>query len=151
MDDETYVKKDFVLVPGHQFYYKYKGKDVENKFAFCSCGLCFPPFITRQTLTADIYIMGCLKKRLLPLIKSQNISTLFWPDLASNHYSKKIIEWYEQNKVSFVPKSANPSYRPEERPIESYWSIAKGHLRNSGKQVVLCIEKSIKNTFARHG
>ena len=105
MDNKTYIKKDFAQVPRQQFCYKFEGKDVENKFkyiqtekfapkyliwqAFCSCVLHCPPFVKQQTLTADIYIKECLKKRLVPFIKSHNILTLFWPDLALIHYSKK--------------------------------------------------------------
>ena len=109
--------------------------------AICSCGPCCPPFVTWQTLTADIYTKEYLKKRLLPFI---NKSQYFWPDLASIHYSKKTIEWYEQNvnfeksmkKVNFVPKLANPANRPEEHPIKSYGLIVKGRLRKNRKQVV---------------
>ena len=56
------------------------------------------------------------------------ISTLFWADLASIHYSKKTVEWYEKNEVNFAPKSINPPNRSEERPIEFYWSIVKENL-----------------------
>ena len=34
MDDGTNVKKDFAQVLGQQFCYKFKGKDVENKFKY---------------------------------------------------------------------------------------------------------------------
>ena len=64
MDDKTYIKKDFAQVPGQPFYYKFKGKDVKNKFkniqtekfalkyliwqGLCSCGLHCPPLITED-------------------------------------------------------------------------------------------------------
>ena len=68
--------------------------------------------------TADIYIKECLKKRLLPFIKSHNTSTFFWPNLASIHYSKNTVEWYKQNKVNFVPKLANLPNCSKEHPIK---------------------------------
>ena len=34
MHVKIYVKKDFAQVPRQQFYYKFKGKDVENKFKY---------------------------------------------------------------------------------------------------------------------
>ena len=54
-----------------------------------------------------------------------------WPDLATIHYSKKSLEWYEQNGVKLIPKEANPPNCPEQRVIESYCSIIKGILLKS--------------------
>ena len=33
-DDETYCKKDFLQLPGHQYYYQSKGVYVSNKFKY---------------------------------------------------------------------------------------------------------------------
>ena len=43
--------------------------------------------------------------------------------LASSHYGKLSMKWYEQNDVSIMPKTANPSNCPELRVIEKYWPI----------------------------
>lgn len=54
-------------------------------------------------------------------------SVLFLPDLASCHYSKATLAWYEANKVDFVPKAKNPPNCPELRPI------VNGPSKNTGK------------------
>jgi hypothetical protein len=53
------------------------------------------------------------------------VPTLFWPNLATFHYSKKSLKWYGQNGVEFLPKKANLSKCPEQQAIKSYWSITK--------------------------
>ena len=61
------------------------------------------------------------------------ILTIFLPDLASTHYFKKSLEWYEQNGTQLVTKEENPPNCPEQRVIESYWSIMKGTVLKSKK------------------
>lgn len=141
MDDETYVKADFNQLPGQQFYSQIKGCDVNKKFkiqkcdkfakkfmvwqAICSCGLRSPSFVTSANMNSDLYIKECLQKRLLPLYRKHRLPPLFWPDLASCHYSKSTLEWYEANGIDVVPKLLNPPNVPELRPIEVYWAISK--------------------------
>lgn len=149
VDDETYVVEDFKQLPGRGFYRAPVRFGVKAKFkyqslskypkkylvwqAICSCGLKSKAYIAKGTMTSDVYLEECLEKRLLPLIRSHKGSTLFWPDLATVHYSKKVQQWYESNGVNYVPKDLNPPNCPELRPVEKYWSIIKGKLRKSGK------------------
>lgn len=151
MDDETYVKMDFKQIPGQKFYVSKKRASVPSKFkyvqlykfakkvmiwqAICSCGLKSSPFLTTSTMTSEVYMQECLKKRLLPLIRKHNRSVKFWPDLASCYYSKIVLQWYKQNKVDVIPKTMNPPNCPEFRPIERYWSIVKRNLKKSGGKV----------------
>jgi predicted transcriptional regulator len=147
IDDETYVKADFKSLPGNQYY---SARDISNldeskkviaveKFAkkylvwqaICQCGSRSSPFITTGTINTDIYISECLKKRLLPFMKKHTSSTLFWPDLASCHYSTRTLEWYKANSVEVVPKESNPPNCPELRPIEKYWANIKSKLRKT--------------------
>lgn len=147
MDDETYVKLDFRQLPGLQFYSAAHRGDVLNCFkekkvdkfakktmvwqAICTCGKFSRPFITNQSMNKDIYIKECLKKRLLPLYKQHDIPPIFWPDLATCHYAKDTLQWYQDNKVIFVPKLCNPPNCPELRPIEKFWAIMKQMLKKS--------------------
>lgn len=147
LDDETYVKTDFHQIPGQEFFTcankfnieeKYKQKKLSKfagKFlvwqAICTCGRRSQSFVTKGTMNQEIYLEECLKKRLLPFIRSHTISTLFWPDLATCHYSNKVIQWYEANRVIFVPKNSNPPNCPELRPIEKYWAHVKHELRKT--------------------
>lgn len=140
-DDETYLKADFNQMPGQEFYSKRVGKTVVDNFkskfvdkfakkhlvwqAICTCGLRSTAYVVTGTLKSDEYIKECLEKRLLPLYRQHNVPPLFWPDLASIHYSRDAISWYEANQVAYVPKHRNPPNTPELRPIERYWAILK--------------------------
>ena len=50
---------------------------------------------------------------------------MFWPDLASAHYSKRSLEEMERLNIVVVPKSANPPNVPQLRPIENFWANLK--------------------------
>lgn len=147
MDDETYVKVDQGQCPGQKFYVANERLNVHSKYeyikldkygkkmliwqAICTCGLKSQPYVTSSTLTTDLYIKECLTKRLLPFIRRHDSSTLFWPDLATCHYSRRTIAWYEENNVAFVPKEMNPPNSPNFRPIERYWAITKKYFKKT--------------------
>ena len=60
---------------------------------------------------------------MLPFIREhhQDLNYIFWPDLASCHYSKQtVIGWMDEN-IKFVPKDINPPNVPQARPIENFW------------------------------
>lgn len=99
--------------------------------AICSCGMRSKPFLTTSTLNSKIYIEECLQKRLLPLIRQHNEPIIFWPDLASIHYSRMTLKWFDENGIQVVPKDSNPPNCPEFRPIERFWAIAKQFLKKS--------------------
>lgn len=149
MDDETYVKLDYKALPGPQFYTSPKGKDVPEsvkaiyteKFgkkimvwqAICQCGKTSRPFITTDTMNGKVYVKECLQNRLLPFIRQHDKPVIFWPDLASCHYTKDSLEWYKNHNVTYVPKEMNPPNCPEVRPIETFWALAKAKLRKHVK------------------
>lgn len=79
-----------------------------------------------QAITADVYISKCLtrlEKFIEVVHKNDNI--VFWPDLASSHYSKKVQDYLRSKNIEFVPKEYNPSNAPELRPIEDFWNELK--------------------------
>ena len=43
--------------------------------------------------------------------------------MASSHYAHKTSAWFNEQKVPFLPKVANPPNVPKVRPIEDFWSI----------------------------
>lgn len=151
LDDETYVKCDFKQLPGQNYYSAQKRGDCEEKYKFkkqdkygkkymiwqciCSCGLKSEAFVISGSLTADIYITECLEKRLLPFIRKHTIPIVFWPDLASSHYSRKTLNWAEEKSVAFMPKEWNPPNSPQLRPIELFWAIMKRKLLKTKKTV----------------
>jgi hypothetical protein len=73
-------------------------------------------------IDGPIYLEQCLKRRLLPFINCHHRDSnfIFWPDLASAHYSGVAIEWMSEN-LNFVGKEINPPNVPQARPIESFW------------------------------
>ena len=123
MVDKTYVKTDFNQMPGNNYCVPNARGNVDPKFkykcfdkfakkymvwqAICSFGLKFAAYVVKGTMSSDNYIMECLEKILLPFIKRHNTNVLFWPDLASCHYTKKTLSWYNDNNVTFVPKNMN--------------------------------------------
>ena len=147
MDDETYVLADFAQLSGQEFYVAGSRGNVDEEFrtkkqskfpkkfliwqAICACGKRSKFFVASGTINTEIYIKECLQRRLLPFLREHNVSTFFWPDLASCHYSKATLKWYETNNVVFVPREANPSNRPELRPIERYWAMVKKKLKET--------------------
>ncbi|XP_065665519.1 uncharacterized protein LOC136086945 [Hydra vulgaris] len=76
-------------------------------------------------INSSIYINECLEKRLLPFNHKYHgdFNYLFWPDLASSHYSKDSLNWMDQY-LYYVDKESNPPNVPQARPIENFW----GHL-----------------------
>lgn len=151
MDDETYIKCDFKQVNGQKFYLSTMRGNVPEKFkyvcldkfarkmmvwqAICSCGRKSQAYVTSSTMKADNYIKECLQKRLLPFIKSHTVPVRFWPDLASCHYARTTMAWFEANRVAVVQKNMNPPNCPELRPIEKYWAIVKRYLKKNGGTV----------------
>ena len=57
---------------------------------------------------------------------------LFWPDLASSHYSHDVLQYLNQTDVQFVDKEFNPQNCPQARPIETLWSIFKNMVYDEG-------------------
>ena len=104
--------------------------------AICSFGLYTKPYVLRGSLNKHLYIMECLEKRLLPLYKQHLTPPLFWPDLATIHYAKQTIDWFEDNNVKYVPKLCNPPNCPELRPMEKFCAQVKRILRKTSKVVV---------------
>lgn len=163
MDDETYVKTDFSVIPGQQFYTVSPGQHLprsqttiqtgkfDEKYlvwqAICECGEKSTVFVTKGTMNAQIYKDECLKKRLLPLIRKHDVPTLFWPDLATAHYAKTTLEFMDNNSINYVKKAMNPPNVPQCRPIERYWSQVKGILRKTG-HVTKTIEEFRRKWYA---
>ena len=143
IDDETYVPINPSELPGRKFYHdvgpenlKYehihKGKSkFPEKFliwqALDEMGNVSEAYISKDTMTAQIYLEECIKKRLIPFIlKYHEIDEiLFWPDLASSHYAKIVTKYLNEKNVEFVSKEENPPNVPQARGIELFWAECK--------------------------
>lgn len=110
-----------------------------------------------QAINTKCYITKCmskLKRFITQLHKNDEI--VFWPDLASSHYSKETTEFLKSNNINFVPKHCNPANVPELRPIEDFWSELKRHVYDKGwcaknlDQLRRRIEYSLKKLSHEH-
>ncbi|XP_065672082.1 uncharacterized protein LOC136089911 [Hydra vulgaris] len=108
-------------------------------------GICKPLFRTSKAvaINSSIYINECLEKRLLPFIHKYrgDFNYLFWPDLASSHYSKETLNWMHQY-VYYVDNKSNPPNVPQSRPIENFWGylaqkVYDGDWQASTEQILI--------------
>jgi hypothetical protein len=140
MDDKKYFTFSGSHMPGNAGYYsndkskcpenvRFAGKEkFPNKIlvwiAISERGMSTPFFRPQKSVAikSPIYIAECLEKRLLPFIHKHHpdFNYMFWPDLASAHYSSETIAWMEKN-VNFVAKATKPPNVPQARPIENFW------------------------------
>ena len=143
IDDEKYFCFAGDNMPGNSGYYtnnkkispesvRFIGKEKFPKkilmwIAISDLGMSEPLFRTSKAvaINSSTYINECLEKQLLPFIHKYHgdFNYLFWPDLASSHYSKDSLNWMDQY-VYYVDKESNPPNVPQARPIENFG----GHL-----------------------
>jgi hypothetical protein len=162
LDDEKYFTFSASNMPGNDRHYtndkqkcpdniRYVGKEKFPKkilvwVAISERGISKPlirPF-KYEAIKSDISIKECLVHKNHPDFKY-----VFWPDLASSHYSNQTVTWMN-DFVNFVPKRLNPPNVPQARPIENFWRcLAKrvyegGWETKSEKELIMHIEKKIK-------
>jgi hypothetical protein len=142
IDDEKYFLLHNESVPSNRGFYS-SDKSItppENKFkrikkfedkllvwiAISEKGISKPFFAKqKQAINKETYLNKCIIKNLVPFINDNHAkeNVLFWPDLASSHYSKIVTKYLEDNSIKFVEKKFNPQNCPQARPIETFWSI----------------------------
>ena len=59
-------------------------------------------------------------------------SILFWPDLASAHYSKEVQAFLVNHGITCVKRSQNSPNVPQARPIETIWSLLEQKVYDQG-------------------
>ena len=169
MDDEKYFTYGNSSVAGNDGYYTNDKSttpdDVrfqqKSKFepkvlmwiAISEKGISQPYFQESSTaITSETYINKCLRPRLIPYLKRNynQDDYVFWPDLASAHYSKTTTDFLNANLVNFVEKHDNPPNVPQARPIENFWALLSsrvykhGWRANSKPQLIRRIKKMLK-------
>ena len=151
MDDEKYFCLSDQLVSTNRGYYTSEKEKTppEIKFkrtqkyeqnvlvwiAVSTNGISTPFFAKQQpTINETTYLNECIIKRLMPFINNHHSkdNVLFWPDLASSHYSNSVTRYFDQNGIQFVSKNFNPQNCPQSRPIETLWSILKNMVYDQG-------------------
>jgi transposase len=88
----------------------------------------------KQAINESTYLNYCIKRRLIPFIKHYHKSSevLFWPDLATSHYSSSVTQFLEEQNIHLVPKEQNPQNCPQARPVETLWSILEEKIYTNG-------------------
>jgi len=144
MDDESYFSFDGFDQPKNRGYYASNNSavDIEVKYkrrekfptkllvwiAISNKGCSDVFFLPKNgSINSEIYTNECILKRLLPFLKNHypNEDYIFWPDLATSHYSKYTVQFFIQHKIKFIEKQINPPNVPQLRPIEKFWSSLK--------------------------
>lgn len=84
-------------------------------------------FCHSNSMNKEIYAKECIRKRLLPFIEDQHSdgNCLFWPDLASCHYARDVLNTFAEEDINYVSKDRNPPCVPQLRPIEDFWGALK--------------------------
>lgn len=137
LDDETYIFADpsqipgdscYTECPGHPLSEEHKVKPKEKfpeKFMvwqrLAENGMVSEPFVTKKSMNQHVYRDECVSK-ISALIERLDVDReiIFWPDLATSHYAKTVIEELKKKNINFVPKLENPPNVPQCRPIERY-------------------------------
>ena len=153
LDDEKYFTLAGDNMPGNDNYYtnnkpacsdeiRFIGKEKFPKkvlvwLAISDRGIS-KPFIQPSgavAINSSIYVDKCLNKLLLPFIQEHHadLKYIFWPDLASAHYSIETKTWLDKN-VYYVDKRINPPNVPQARPIENFWGCLSQKVYEGGWQ-----------------
>ncbi|XP_065642685.1 uncharacterized protein LOC136074307 [Hydra vulgaris] len=132
-----------------QKVFVYRKREIFKKIIYVDSlsdrGMSEPLFRTSKAvaINSSIYIYECLEKRFLPFNHKYHgdFNYLFWPDLASTHYSKDSLNWMDQY-VYYVDKESNPPNMPQARPIENFWGhlaqkVYEGDWQGSTEQVLI--------------
>jgi hypothetical protein len=138
-------------------YYKFKSK-YESKIlpwiANSKYSVTRPFFMqTSLAINQEVYLEQCIKRRLMPFIAKyhSNDNYVFWPDKASAYYDKRVVAFYDANKLNYVLKMRNLTNVPQCRLIEDFWGTlsslvyAKGwkaeNVQQLKKRIKFCLKK----------
>lgn len=151
MDDEKYFTISNDNLPANARYYaidkdkcpdnvRFKGQEkypvkVLVWIAISERGMSKPYIRLHKSaaINTDLYIKECLEDRLLKFIHKEHsdFNYLFWPDLASAHYSKDSVKWMDEY-IEYVAKEDNPPNVPQARPIENFWGCLSQKVYEGG-------------------
>jgi len=115
-----------------------------------------------QAVNEDVYISKCLVKLKKFIDEAhKNDDIVFWPDLASAHYSNKVQDYLKGENIEYVPRDKNPANVPELRPIEDFWTEIKRlvyadnwqaeNLNQLRNRIEYCMKKIDQNRVHRLG
>jgi transposase len=151
MDDEAYFKLKGDYLPGNDHFFtsdidatpfdvKYR---TEKKFpvqlmvwvCVSEDAISEPVFLERpNSVNGQFYRQHCVSDKLVRFIcqHHQDDDIIFWPDLASAHYSNETLQLLQSLNIPYVDKSCNPPNIPHCRPVENFWGRLKGKVYEGG-------------------
>ena len=151
LDDESYFEVSEQGFGGNKFYFVKKGQEAspevkyiqKDKFppkvllwiAISKQGTSSPCFRLQNchALKSGDYVKYCLTR--LKKFIDHNYSDgnyLFWPDLASCHYSKYTSDKISELNIKRLGKEKNPPNIPQLRPIEDFFASLKSRVYKEG-------------------
>ncbi len=117
-------------------------------------GISQPFFLESGHMNSATYSSECIQKRLVKFIRNHHSGEeiIFWPDLATIHYSRQTLNLLHKLNIKVVPKDINPPSVPQLRPIEQLWSIIKqrtyaGGWKTDSKKVLMRKITSVISNF----
>ena len=165
MDDEKYFKLSGNNVLGNRYFYStdpstappdvkfQKRAKFEEKIliwvAISSKGTS-SAYVhkSKQGVRQETYLTECINNRLLPFIEKHHSDGkyLFWPDLATSHYSNVVQQRLKDNHVPYVLPIENPPNVHQARPIEQVWTSfeRKIYENNWEAKNIYCLARRIK-------
>ena len=107
MDDEKYFMLHDEFVPSNRGFYTSNPSDASPGVKFRRA----QKFELSKNFSLDSRAKNfSLEARLMPFIHKHHIKekVLFWPDLATSHYSHKVMNYLDDNEVQMVHKQWSP-------------------------------------------
>jgi len=169
LNDENYFTLKKIPMPGNDIYYSADPKTVDGSVRFkfkknyeskmilyiavSTKGVSEPYFKTSSlTTNQKIYQEECLSRILISFIQKHhnNDDYVFWPNKASEHYSKKTISFLQSKNITFLPKEHNSTNLPQCHPMKDFFGelsslvYKKGWNAKSIKQLKGRIHKCLK-------
>lgn len=177
LDDESYFTLSHSTISGNNIFYSSNVANTPPSVKFSTkkkfekkvlVWIAIGPNGVSQPLIKDsnfaingnVYLKDCVQNRLIPYIRAHyDDNYVFWPDKASSHYAKDVVNHLREEGIHFVAKEDNPANVPEARSIEDFWANLKGHVyanawkaentRQLTNRIKLCLRKMDPNLVQR--
>jgi hypothetical protein len=123
LDDESYITLSLANI-GTEYYPINKFEPKCLVWVAMSAKSISEPFICPigMGINQYVYLNNCIEARLVPFINEHHSKSnyVFWPDLASSHYTDTVLDYLIENSINHVEKINNPANLLECRPIEDF-------------------------------
>ena len=144
LDDESYFPLNGAEMPGNSGFYTTNKAETPSDIKFKRRDK-FPEkvmiwaviskegigkiqvFKKQESMNGQMYREKCLPLMLKFVDENYDSrdQVVFWPDLATCHYTKENLDYLESEGIYTVPKNLNPPNAPQIRPIEMFWGALK--------------------------